>query len=390
MKEKVFLVLRKTIFHTLGLINFLFYKSNKKIFIDDTANIRDNHRILFEYLVNNGYNKKYKIIYFVTDKNKADRFKYDDIFVTSSNIIALYHHLTSKYVFFAFGMYRFNSKSRRGQKVINLWHGSPLKSIGYMTGKKMWYKYEDTFTQILVASEFFRSIYKESFGCSDSQIVISGNPRNDLLFSSKNSFDMLGIDKSKYSKTILFMPTFRNSKTLNAINSTLDFPILTGENIRLFNEFLKSKNMLVIIKPHHAQRSIEFLNKEYSNIIILYNDNLEKSDVHLYELLGQVDALLTDYSSVYFDFLLNQKPIGFVLDDIDEYGDKRGFAVEDPLKLMPGEKIYNEKDLIKFIVNICNGVDNYEEERTRINDLVNKYQDNKNCERILDFLGIVP
>ncbi len=77
-----------------------------------------------------------------------------------------------------------------------------------------------------------------------------------------------------------------------------------------------------------------------------------------------------------------------MLDDIHEYRDKRGFVVENPLELMPGEKIYNEEEFVGFIKNTCNGIDNYKDERKRINDLANKYQDNKNCERILDFLGI--
>lgn len=143
-----------------------------------------------------------------------------------------------------------------------------------------------------------------------------------------------------------------------------------------------------IIKPHPYQNDLKFLNLNLTNIIKFTNEDLAMKSVSLYELIGQVDALLTDYSSVYFDFLLTQKPIGFVLDDIHEYRDKRGFVVENPLELMPGEKIYNEEEFVGFIKNTCNGIDNYKDERKRINDLANKYQDNKNCERILDFLGI--
>lgn len=77
-----------------------------------------------------------------------------------------------------------------------------------------------------------------------------------------------------------------------------------------------------------------------------------------------------------------------MLDDLEEYGDKRGFVVENPIELMPGQKIYNKEELLSFIDNLINNKDEYKEERKRINDLVNKYQDDKNCERILEFLGI--
>ena len=101
-------------------------------------------------------------------------------------------------------------------------------------------------------------------------------------------------------------------------------------------------------------------------------------------------ALLTDYSSVFFDFLLTLKPIGFVIDDISQYGSMRGFTVEDPLGLMPGHKIYNVDDLKKFIADLVAGVDPYSDERQRINDLANKYQDSQSSTRLMKALGIGP
>ncbi|WP_081594879.1 CDP-glycerol glycerophosphotransferase family protein [Thermoclostridium stercorarium] len=135
-----------------------------------------------------------------------------------------------------------------------------------------------------------------------------GNPRNDLLFSDKNCKEMLGIN-NQYDKIILFMPTFRKSKIINRIDSTSDFPIISSKNISEINSFLKENKVLLVIKPHPYQNDIEFLNLEFTNIIKFTNEDLAMKNVLLYELLGQVDALVTDYSSVYFDFLLTQKPI---------------------------------------------------------------------------------
>ena len=101
------------------------------------------------------------------------------------------------------------------------------------------------------------------------------------------------------------------------------------------------------------------------------------------------DILITDYSSIYFDFLLTQKPIGFVIDDMGEYGNHRGFVVDNPLDYMPGEKIQNVEDLKSFIDGIMTGHDNWKEERKRINDLVNADQQGDYCKKILDFVGIV-
>ncbi|AGC67176.1 CDP-glycerol:poly(glycerophosphate) glycerophosphotransferase [Thermoclostridium stercorarium subsp. stercorarium DSM 8532] len=119
---------------------------------------------------------------------------------------------------------------------------------------------------------------------------------------------MLGIN-NQYDKIILFMPTFRKSKIINRIDSTSDFPIISSKNISEINSFLKENKVLLVIKPHPYQNDIEFLNLEFTNIIKFTNEDLAMKNVLLYELLGQVDALVTDYSSVYFDFLLTQKPI---------------------------------------------------------------------------------
>ena len=72
---------------------------------------------------------------------------------------------------------------------------------------------------------------------------------------------------------------------------------------------------------------------------------LEKEKLQLYELIGISDALISDYSSVAVDYLLLDRPLGYVLADYEIYREKRGFVFEDPLEYMPGEKIYNACDL---------------------------------------------
>ena len=380
---------RKVVFNVLSFANQIIPKSDKKIFFYDSTFRKDNLWALYRYLSENGYSSKYKIIYYT--KHVDDSFKdvsNANVVFTGNNLIGLYHHLTSKYVFWAFGTYRFMCRPGNGQKITNLWHGSPLKKVGYLSGQKTWYKYEDSFSYTICASDFFKDIMQKCFGFNENQGVILGAPRNDYIFSKKDCFSLLNIDKSKFSKVVLWMPTFRKSESNNYLDSDVDFPLLNEDNITELNDVLLENKVLMIIKPHPFQESLPFLQTKNSNILILNNIDLESRSVELYELLGQVDVLLTDYSSVYFDFLLTQKPIGFVLDDIKDYGDKRGFTIENPLDIMPGEKIYTFNELNNFINNLRDGQDVYKDERNRINDLVNKYQDDKNCERIVEFLDI--
>lgn len=115
---------------------------------------------------------------------------------------------------------------------------------------------------------------------------------------------------------------------------------------------------------------------------------MEEKNVNLYQIFSELDALLTDYSSVYFDFLLTKKPIGFTVDDIDSYGDKREFVVDYPYKIMLGEKITNIDGLISFFNDLKEGKNNFYNERKTVNYIANKYKDGNSAKRIIEYLGI--
>lgn len=379
---------RKINFYLLSLINIIMPKEENKVVLYGRRMFNDNLEALLIHLIENNYNSKYKI-YCLLSKPEVykNKYKYKNITFVKNTLSSIYHLITANNIFHTHSLSIVAFKTCRKQRIINLWHGSPLKYMGYYNKnikRPIGAKSDNYF---LVASEFFIPITLKSYGHFEEQVIMGGNPRNDLLFSSKNYKERLAID-SRYEKIILFMPTFRKSRAINKNDSTIDFPIISQNNIKYISNYLEENRVLLIIKPHPYQDELEVLNLNLPNIIKYTNGDLLEKDLCLYELIGQVDALITDYSSVYFDFLLTQKPIGFVLDDMDEYGDKRGFAIENPLELMPGEKIFSEEDFIKFIENICSGTDHFKEERKRINDLANKYQDNRNCERILEFLDI--
>jgi len=163
---------------------------------------------------------------------------------------------------------------------------------------------------------------------------------------------------------------------------------LNSKNIEYIQSFLSKNEILLIIKPHPNQLDLDIFKRGYKNILIIKDENLNEKDIFLYQIFQEVDALLTDYSSVYFDFLLTMKPIGFTIDDFESYEDKRGFVVDNPLELMPGHKITNLDELKRFILDIKEGKDDYYEERKKVNDLANKYKDGNSTKRLMDFLGI--
>ena len=99
-----------------------------------------------------------------------------------------------------------------------------------------------------------------------------------------------------------------------------------------------------------------------------------------------MDALISDYSSIVFDFLQLDKPVAYVFDDIFDY--KLGFIVDDVHSLVAGKEIYNIKDFKDFIKSISNDEDLFGEKRKLIRNEVFDYLDNSSCERLIKLVGI--
>src|SRR5699024_2389007 len=109
--------------------------------------------------------------------------------------------------------------------------------------------------------------------------------------------------------------------------------IISNKNdVSELNNILFEEKILLIIKPHPEQNLKYFDDIFTEHIKVINNDDLLYNNVDLYALLSESDALLTDYSSVYIDYLLLNKPIGFTIDDINNYEKNLGFSVKDPLK----------------------------------------------------------
>ena len=100
------------------------------------------------------------------------------------------------------------------------------------------------------------------------------------------------------------------------------------------------------------------------------------------------DVLIGDYSSASMQYLVLNKPQAYVVPDIDEYAKKRGFAFDNPEDYMAGHIIKNQTQFYEFLEDIANDKDVYKEKRKRVLDEMYAYQDNKNCERIVQLSGM--
>ncbi|HOA81118.1 MAG TPA: CDP-glycerol glycerophosphotransferase family protein [Defluviitaleaceae bacterium] len=208
-----------------------------------------------------------------------------------------------------------------------------------------------------------------------------GHPRNDILVEKKNDHIYIKDLKRKYKipenkRIFLFAPTHRE---WHLMGSKYDLQLID----RYFKEFaqldklLGSKNYLLIFKPHYYINFSLFKNA-FKNILVVP----QSTAVDTQELLLISDVLITDYSSIFVDYLLLERPVIFYPFDIEYYEQIRGLVIDynNPLHT-PGPKINSLKDLIDLTEKDFKG---YDLKKSR--DFFHNYSDGKSAERIADFL----
>lgn len=364
-----------------NIINAVIPKRKNGIIFYSNPDYTDSCLSLSEFLCASHNRKRFDITWVVRDPK---RFKEVEgiRFVKHRSLKSLFYMCRSRYIFRTHSFW--GNKYRTNRQIMCVtWHGMPIKS---MTGDDLAKIKKTNCNYLLSTSVFFNKELSQSMGIDISKCVITGLPRNDDLFKDNGVTKYWHLDE--YNAVILWMPTFRQNKDADycdGVEAEFGIPLCSKRELDCLNELCQEKNYLLILKLHPwAANKLSDL--KYSNILNLKNEDIPVG-MSLYNLIGQADALITDYSSVYIDYLLLKRPIGFVIDDIQEYRNSRGFIIEPVEKYMPGMKISSFDELKKWLNAIDKG-DGFEAERERMSDLFHVYKDNKSTERVLDLIGL--
>ena len=278
--------------------------------------------------------------------------------------------------------------------IIQTWHGTPIKKIWYSADRERKGMSNSLIETSLVLKikkrlKLFTSLkYKLIISCSkdvskilissslNNNVKITGYPRNDVFFNKNLIFNNYKekLNLSKYKKVILYCPTFRdNYKIVRPFSS--DFFI----NI---NEYLKDTDGVLLIKKHQYENKID-IPEELSNI---RDVSYEINDVQ--DLLAFTDILISDYSSIFFDFILLNRPIIYYSYDFDEYQKNCRGMYFDYYKDIAGPFAKQEDELLELIksVDVWFNDDLYQKKYKEFKNRFNYYQDGESCKRLLDLL----
>ena len=269
---------------------------------------------------------------------------------------------------------------------VDLWHGIALKGLNLMDFNEKnptIFKNLDYFSSY---STTVNTLFNSCFGMKGENYKILGSPRNDYLFDKKDEDRYRKIlECKKNEKIIFYMPTFRE-KVKEEFIANLAFEEF---DLETFNAFLVENNLKFILKPHPNDNKVWiklFNQKKLSNLFLLTEEKLGEEKVELYQLLSISNLLITDYSSIYTDYLLIDKPMIFIPTDLEDYTKTRNILLEPYDFWTPGSKCFNQAELEEEILKSINQKNYYREERENLKQIFHKYADNNSTERTEKFL----
>lgn len=252
----------------------------------------------------------------------------------------------------------------KNRVIVNLWHGVPLKKIALMDpnlkkAARIYFKkiFSENYTWILTTARELVPIMAKSFQVPEDRIRVWGQPRNDCIFTPpdrKQTLKAIYPELPEYKKVILYAPTFRD------YGNTRLFPFEDFDK-NSFEAFLEQEKILLLLRLHIKEAAAA---DAYVSPRIRRFGSEEAGDVT--GMLGMFDLLITDYSSIYIDYLLTDKPLMFLPYDRDRYLDGRGMNFEYD-EVTPGPKPETMKDFIREIRSLISGEDSWKSERDRVN-----------------------
>ncbi|WP_407451307.1 CDP-glycerol glycerophosphotransferase family protein [Fibrobacter sp.] len=387
MLKRIFLNLLSLVFHFVPRDKHLWVtgKTTSWDYVNAPPAFFDNSKYFFLYIVNNTTEKVY---WLTSSKNELEMLRKMDLPVVKyPSIKGVILVLRAKFSFHHYGPNQIDPILQQGSIQLDFWHGTPLKKIRYDVVKKPIQNRNRHFEimnkngieYVFSTSRFLsQKILGRAFAVSQDKLINFGYPRMDIMrlttkenieFCKRYSPELLkyiGIAQ-KYKKVFLYMPTFRDDDPDYFKKANIDFDQMNKE--------LKKINGVFFLKLHPLTRHSQI--EEYDNIVQINNDT------DIYPFLNHTDILITDYSSIYFDYLVLDKEIIFIPFDYKNYTHHRELYFNYN-EITPGVKYNSFSDFIKVISKIDKL--NYSNDRKKVRDLLIENYNFDACEKIFKFI----
>ena len=343
----------------------------------------DNAYTVFQYLLREGYYRKYTLVWLCKEKKEIGRIQ-SELGKNEAGVKVLdkytvkgvWAYIRSRYVFETHGLYPSLRLRQHPDKHICMWHGMPLKKVGAMIGEPC----SPNCNLTLANSSVFQEKMAEAFALPLHRVWVTGQPRCDELFCKTTYWDSIGFDASRYKSVGIWMPTYRKSIVgdIRTDGTFMEQQVgpLSFDDLKQLDAALASMEAFLFIKIHPMDALQQAVFPSFTHIRIIFPQDFS---FPLYPFLGSCDYLLTDYSSVFIDYDICQRPMAFIMDDIDAYSGSRGLCFDDLEAVLPGPVLTDLAGVIAFIRSPYRKESSIE---------LNQFKDNQATLRLIQKLGI--
>lgn len=366
--------------------NFVFYEAFLGL------GILDSPRAIFNYLLDDSDSGHYTHVWAVEDIEKAsDNLKeyseYSNVIIVERNSSDYYRYLATCQYLVTNSYFEYYFEKRKDQVYINTCCGIPLKHVGYDNFSRPVESTKDLVRNFLMADYLLSAnrfmtdiLYKQAFmlnGIYQGKILELGYPRMDIVLNANTAvvykrLENLGFDVNK--KIILYAPTWRGN--VNVVDYSVDE---LKSSIRKMSEGIDKKQYQICLKVHFYLYKALVDDPDFKDILIPFS-------IDTSELLSVTDILITDYSAIFYDYLITGHPILFYLPDYREYKKTRGLYI--PAKKLPGYATADVELIAASLTAICQNPDQYMEYYSaNYNEMAKKSlpgEDGHSCQRIVN------
>jgi len=327
--------------------------------------ILDNPRAVFKEMLKSEEYADFTYVWTVSNKKLAE----DNIkeFSRLKNVKIVLRESKDYYKYLATAKYLFNNSAfssyfvkRDEQIYTNTWHGIPTKYMGYEHTKE---RVENargiarnaaSADYLLGANQFMIDrMYKKAYLTQEAfkgEYLNMGYPRLDAIHNTDRDYimsklSMYGLETKK--KIVLYAPTWKG-QLYNKLEYNLDE---FKETIRVLKSQVPD-GYEVLLRVHYFIYKELSVDEEFAKILVPFT-------IDTNELLSVVDILISDYSSIFFDFLWTRKPVIFFVPDYKEYTTTRGLYV--PMETLPGPIVETVEEASLVLKNTIESLDEFNE-----------------------------
>ncbi len=344
-----------------SVVALLLPRNKHLVIINSTHNHNFNHnsKYLFEYYLEHKEQYSLEVLFVMNDKEKREELaiRYGPFFIDNKTlknkirILKAYFWVTSTLDTPIGGVFY-----RHRRHVLHMSHGMPFKNILFLElnlsfVKKVYYFLSKlNFTHYLASSDFYKPVIRKCLHCTSDQVLVLPQPKVDAVRGKIKSLSIVKqevlenarVEFGFSAKNVIYAPTWRHYE------ETRFFPF--DDSINDLDDFLHTSDIVIWIREHPFF-SLNTSEKCFRNIRSFSAQDF----VDISEYLVLFDALITDYSSIAFDFMLLKRPIIYLQYDLEKYQKEVGL-IREYESLMAGKAINSYSEFKTALLSVGNEI----------------------------------